>query len=134
MPHLTVEYTKGIQGISTVSALQVLNEVLMSSGQFEEADIKSRAFLLETFAVGTSPDPRGFVHAKLAILSGPSPEVKEALSQTLLRALSAICQSAGQYVQLCVEIVDIDRDSYSKTAYGALTVHSNRSRFTAQLN
>lgn len=90
----------------------------MASGQFEEADIKSRAVLLETFAVGTSPDPRGFVHAKLAILDGRPPEVKEALSQALLRAIRGICQSDGQQVQVCVEVVDIDRGSYSKSAYG----------------
>lgn len=118
MPHLTVEYTKDIQGIGSTSALQALNHVLVASGQFEEADIKSRVIRLETFLVGTSPDLRGFVHAKLAILSGRSPEIKEALSQALLRALRTICTSAGVHVQLCVEIVDIDRGSYSKAAYG----------------
>ena len=118
MPHLTVEYTKNIQGIGTTTALRALNEVLMASGQFEEADIKSRAVPLETFMVGTLPDPRGFVYAKLAILAGRSPEVKEALSQSLLHAIRDICRSDGPQVQFCVEVVDIDRGSYSKSAYG----------------
>lgn len=118
MPHLSVEYTNDIQGIGSVSALQTLNQVLVASGQFEEADIKSRAIRLETFLVGTSSEPRGFVHAKLAILSGRSPEIKEAISHALLRALRTICTSSRVHVQLCVEIVDIERGSYSKAAYG----------------
>ena len=117
MPHLTVEYTKNIRCVGTTSALRALNEALMSSGEFEEVDIKSRAVPLEIFAVGTSSDPRGFVHVKLAILDGRSPEVKEMLSQALLQALLSICQSEGQQVQLCVEVFDIDRSSYSKSVY-----------------
>ncbi|MCV2219044.1 5-carboxymethyl-2-hydroxymuconate Delta-isomerase [Thauera sp. Sel9] len=117
MPHLTIEYTKGVQGVNTSAALRELNEVLVASGHFEESHIKSRAVLIEDFAIGTALEPRGFVHAKLAILSGRTPEVKEALSSSVLQALQKICRSQGPHVQLCVEIMDIDRASYSKAEH-----------------
>lgn len=117
MPHLTIEYTDNVQGIGTVSALRTLNEALMASGQFREADIKSRAVPIGTFAVGTQAADRGFVHARLAILDGRSPEIKKALSEALLEALRGICRSDCPGVQLCAEVSDIDRASYSKTIH-----------------
>ncbi|MNF15950.1 hypothetical protein D3C80_2187700 [compost metagenome] len=58
---------------------------------------------------------RAFVHVKLAILSGRSPEVKKQVSESLLAALNEAVQWPAELdVQLCVEILDIDRDSYSK--------------------
>lgn len=117
MPHLTIEYTDNVQGIGTVSTLRTLNEALMASGQFREADIKSRAVPIGTFAVGTQIADRGFVHARLAILDGRSPEIKKALSEALLEVLRDICLPDCPHVQLCAEVSDIDRASYSKTIH-----------------
>ncbi len=62
---------------------------------------------------------RAFVHVKLALLSGRSPQIKKQLSESLLAVLQELCEwPAGVEVQLCVELVDIDRESYSKTAIG----------------
>lgn len=92
----------------------------MASGQFsDEFDIKSRAVKVEAFRVGTGIGERGFVHVKLALLSGRSPEVKKQLSEGLLAVLQDLAPwPADVQVQLCVEIVDIDRASYSKAAVG----------------
>lgn len=88
----------------------------MRSGEFAEADIKSRAVALACVAVGTAEEPRGFVHARLAIMSGRSVAVKKVLSQSLLEALHSLCRAEGMRVQLCVEICDIDRETYAKAA------------------
>ncbi len=57
---------------------------------------------------------------KLALLSGRSPQIKKQLSESLLAVLQDLCEwPAGVEVQLCVELVDMDRESYSKTAIGA---------------
>jgi 5-carboxymethyl-2-hydroxymuconate isomerase len=62
---------------------------------------------------------RGFVHVKLALLSGRSPQIKKQLSESLLAVVQDLCEwPAGVEVQLCVEILDIDRESYAKTAVG----------------
>ena len=75
MPHLHLEYTANLTGLAVEKTLLRLNNVLMVSGQFgSEFDIKSRAVKVETFQVGTSLDPRGFVAVKLSLLSGRSPQ------------------------------------------------------------
>ncbi|CAI8775215.1 5-carboxymethyl-2-hydroxymuconate isomerase [Pseudomonas marginalis] len=120
MPHLHLEYTANLTNLAVEKTLLRLNNVLMASGQFgSEFDIKSRAVKLESFQVGTSLNPRAFIAVKLSLLSGRSPQVKQQLSQSLLAAL----QDLGDWptdlqVQLSVQLVDMDRDSYSKVAIG----------------
>ncbi len=97
-----------------------LNNVLMASGQFgSEFDIKSRAVKVESFQVGTSLSSRGFIAVKLSLLSGRSAQVKQQLSQSLLAALQDLGDwPADVQVQLSVQLVDMDRDAYSKVAIG----------------
>jgi hypothetical protein len=59
------------------------------------------------------------MHVKLALLSGRSPQIKKQLSDSLLAVVQDVCEwPVGVEVQLCVEIIDIDRESYTKTAIG----------------
>lgn len=120
MPHLHMEYTANLPDLNADVALIRLNNTLVASGQFAaEFDIKSRAVKLETFKVGTAMGERAFVHVKLALLSGRSPQIKKQLSESLLAVVQDLCQwPAGIEVQLAVELLDIDRESYSKVAIG----------------
>ncbi|OOQ45901.1 5-carboxymethyl-2-hydroxymuconate isomerase [Pseudomonas fluorescens] len=118
MPHLDMEYTANLTDLNAEVALMRLNNTLVASGQFAaEFDIKSRAIRVEAFKVGTALAERAFVHVKLALLSGRSAQIKKQLSESLLAVVQDVCEwPSGVEVQLCVEILDIDRDSYSKTA------------------
>jgi 5-carboxymethyl-2-hydroxymuconate isomerase len=119
MPHLHMEYTANLPQLDADKALLRFNNALVASGQFAEYDIKSRARKVETFRVGTGLGERAFVHVKLALLSGRSPEIKKQLSQSLLAVLQELCEwPAGVELQLAVEILDIDRDSYGKLSIG----------------
>jgi len=120
MPHLTVEYTSNLPTFDANDVLLALNKVLASCGHFEDMDIKSRALRLDTHLVGLGQPCHGFVHAKLAILSGRSEDTKRALSDALLRALQAVGRwPADTDVQLCVEVQEIERASYAKVTVGA---------------
>ncbi|WP_445672129.1 5-carboxymethyl-2-hydroxymuconate Delta-isomerase [Pseudomonas inefficax] len=116
MPHLNLEYSDNLRELNVDTLLLRLNHALVSSGQFaDEADIKSRAQAFSQFRVGTSPSERAFAHVRLAILSGRSSEVKTQLSDSLLNVLrDAIPEQAGLDIQLCVEVLDIDREPYAK--------------------
>ncbi|WP_310387675.1 5-carboxymethyl-2-hydroxymuconate Delta-isomerase [Roseateles sp.] len=119
MPHITLEYTSNLPLFKAADTLLGINKVLLASGEFEELDIKSRAIRLETYLVGTQvsnhPDNQAFVHAKLALLSGRSVQTKQALSASLMQVLEQSCAwPKAQSVQLCVEVQDIERASYSK--------------------
>ncbi|PLR61477.1 MULTISPECIES: 5-carboxymethyl-2-hydroxymuconate Delta-isomerase [Pseudomonas] len=120
MPHLHLEYTANLTNLAVEKTLLRLNNVLMASGQFgSEFDIKSRALKVESFQVGTSLDPRGFMAVRLSLLSGRSPQVKKQLSESLLAALQDLGDwPADIQVQLSVQVIDMDRESYSKVAIG----------------
>jgi 5-carboxymethyl-2-hydroxymuconate isomerase len=119
MPHLTIEYTDNLPQFNACEALVALNKTLVASGQFEEIDIKSRAIRIGTFLVGTLPDDRAFVHVKLAILSGRSIQIKQELSESLLLALKEMYKwPTNPHVQLCVEMQEIERETYSKSFVG----------------
>jgi 5-carboxymethyl-2-hydroxymuconate isomerase len=111
MPHLHMEYTANLPELNADVALLRFNNALVASGQFAaESDIKARAV-----KVGTALNERAFVYVNLALLSGRSPQIKKQLSESLLAVLQDLCQwPAGVEVQLAVEIVDMDRESYSK--------------------
>jgi 5-carboxymethyl-2-hydroxymuconate isomerase len=113
-----MEYTANLPELNADVALIRLNNTLVGSGQFAaEFDIKSRAIKVQTFKVGTSLGERGFVHVKLAMLSGRSPQIKKQLSESLLAVVQDLCEWPKDVeVQVCVEILDIDRESYTKTA------------------
>ena len=120
MPHLHMEYTANLPELNADVALIRLNNALVASGEFgAEFDIKSRAVKIETFKVGTALTARAFVHVKLAVLSGRSGQIKKQLSESLLAVVQDLCQwPTGIEVQLAVEILDIDRESYTKIAIG----------------
>lgn len=116
MPQLHLEYSANLRALDTDKALLRLNSALVASGQFnDEVDIKSRAVAHETFRIGIAPAERAFVHVKLALLSGRSADIKRQLSASLLDVLKELVPAqAGLDIQLCVELLDIDRDAYSK--------------------
>ncbi|MBA6117133.1 5-carboxymethyl-2-hydroxymuconate Delta-isomerase [Pseudomonas putida] len=116
MPHLNLEYSDNLKTLNVDVLLLRLNHALVGSGQFaDEADIKSRAQAFSHYRVGTAPGERAFAHVRLAILSGRSPEVKKQLSASLLEVLrEAAPEQDGVDIQLCVEILDMDREPYAK--------------------
>lgn len=121
MPHLTIEYSCNLATAITPAVLRTLNLALLGTGQFEEADIKSRAVAFDCFAIGTADSPRGFVAARLAMLSGRSLEIKRNVAEALLAALESAISVGGMELQTSVEIADIDRDSYAKSVIQAET-------------
>lgn len=117
MPHLTLEYTDNLAPFDARVALLAMNRVLLASGQFEEADIKSRALRLDSYVIGTLALPRGFVHVELAMLDGRSLAMRRQLAADLLKAL----RQSGDWppridVQCSVDIQEMNRSSYAKTA------------------
>lgn len=117
MPHLTLEYSENIGAFDAEAILLALNESLAASGHFEEADIKSRCVRRDAFRVGTASEPRAFVHATLAILSGRTLDTRRALSDRVLSVLKAHCRApSGVRLQLSAQVVEIERESYAKVA------------------
>jgi len=120
MPHVTLQYTNNVFSLDTGKILLKLNAALAASGHFQEADIKSRAIKLDDYVVGTDADTRarGFLHVRLAILSGRTDPVKKQLSEIALAEVRDFCQGYPDIgIQLTVEVVDINQSAYSKLVF-----------------
>lgn len=117
MPHLTIEITENVRlNCSPEELLDQANAVLLASGQFQEADIKSRCISLDTFRQGTNPTDRGFVHALLSILDGRDAETRRALGQAVCEVLTEAVRTSsdGPAVNVSVEVREMERASYAK--------------------
>lgn len=118
MPHLTIEYSKNLPDFQIPQLLLTLNQCLMQSGEFSEMDIKSRALCFDEVCIGTRPEQRAFLHLKLAILQGRSEATRQQLSSALLEVLQQFIPASPTLdIQLCVEVQEIERSSYSKHHY-----------------
>lgn len=115
MPHLTLEYSRNLNGFDPSRALAAINEAAFNSGLFGEPDIKSRAVGIDCFQIGVLPAARGFVHLRIAMLAGRSGEERQQLAEAALAALNAtVNREKGMEIQLSVETADLDRASYAK--------------------
>ncbi|WP_027995165.1 5-carboxymethyl-2-hydroxymuconate Delta-isomerase [Simplicispira psychrophila] len=116
MPHLIVEYSQNLPAFPEAQALIELNEAITTHPEIpSEIELKSRFVLVDSFAIGTLPAQRAFVHAQLRLLSGRTPEAKKDLSERIAEVLRRLTPKPAEVlVQLSVEIVDMDRASYVK--------------------
>ncbi len=108
MPHCIVEHSPCVDP-------KELNQKVflgaLESGLFapDGSDIKVRSIVYENYQTGAVKED--FIHVGLRILSGRSDADKLSLSQCVLTQLESLNLSKAS---LTVEIVDMDRDSYSK--------------------
>ena len=113
MPQITLEYTEGLQ-LDVRLTLLALKQALVETGLFLPDDIKSRAVRREQWLTGLEAGTAPFVHLQLAILTGRDLPARQRLSAAILPVLQA--QVNGPVgTQLCVEVREMDKDSYAKT-------------------
>ena len=114
MPHLVLEYTDNLSAPDMRVVLQALNNVLIATGLFPAADIKARAYCLQSamHVVGDGSIMDGFaalrLHTRLA-----DTEKKQAIAADLLAVLKQRITSPLP-VQYSVDIIQIDPAVYSK--------------------
>jgi 5-carboxymethyl-2-hydroxymuconate isomerase len=116
MPQVRLEYSSNLDTQFTPErTLLRLNEALIDSGLFKEVDIKSRLIRCEHFLIGRSTEDHAFVHLQIIILSGRNTATKADLSAQMLIVLRDCFEPlAGVQTQLGVQILDNERESYSK--------------------
>ncbi|MCF7506007.1 5-carboxymethyl-2-hydroxymuconate isomerase [Vibrio sp. L3-7] len=108
MPHCIIEHSSTIDG-------QQLNQKVflgaMESQLFSPIgeDIKVRSLAYQHYQTGELKED--FVHVSVRILSGRNESDKAMLSKSILEQLLSLTLSNAS---LTVEIIDIDRASYSK--------------------
>ncbi|MGO4329408.1 5-carboxymethyl-2-hydroxymuconate Delta-isomerase [Cupriavidus sp. 2TAF22] len=117
MPHLTIEITENTRlACSQEELMDQANAALLDSGQFGEADIKSRCIVLTSFRQGTEARERAFVHATLRILDGRELAVRQALAKAICEVIAEQVRrdQSGEGVQVSVDVVEMERASFAK--------------------
>lgn len=117
MPHIVIEYTPNLGELPFDAMLAAATRALADSPEVEdEADLKARVLRADHFRVGLQDAGRAFLHVQLRILAGRTPEAKADLSRRVAHALRDHLTSlpSGVVAHLSVEVVDMDRGSYTK--------------------
>ncbi len=117
MPHCLLEASANLPDQPDwVEVLGSVNQALVATGLFVEADIKSRLLRHDTFVVGDGDPQRAFVTLNVQILGGRIDEVKAQLTESLLPVLARHfpLAFAERIFSLTVQITDIHRPSYRR--------------------
>ncbi|WP_261816163.1 5-carboxymethyl-2-hydroxymuconate Delta-isomerase [Vibrio gallicus] len=114
MPNLVMEYTQPIEDrLNVQGLLQDIHQVMLDSGLFDAASIKSRALRCHTWLVGEQEDDANFIHVTVELLSGRTEEQKRALSRELIQVLT---RSSDWVESLTVNVRDMNRDCFQKVS------------------
>lgn len=110
MPHCIIEVAQEIQ--NKINENELINAVLegtVESVLFDKEDIKIRLLPFNQHVCGDNKID--FIHVTVKILSGRTTEQKKALSELVLSALTKLKITQ---VSLTVEVMEIERATYSK--------------------
>ena len=114
MPHVTLEFSKGIEQVHDIQTIcDQLFAVLAEHPEFDAETIKIRATPVEYYRIGT--DPQSFVHATLLLMQGRDEATRSELNAAILEVLSAALPEVGS---ITVQDVQMNRASYAKRVAG----------------
>lgn len=110
MPHFIIEFSEESATDERIGNLMdSLYHAAVASELFEPDNIKVRMHPLRYYTSANSRD--SFIHAQLRIHNGRTPEQKKMLSDSVL---ATIREQHWPVKRITVEVVDMDKDSYSK--------------------
>lgn len=124
MPHIHLEYSNNLAAFQPQPILLGLNQALLATGHVKAAtDIKSRAVAQTDFVIGLGETSQAYVHVKVSLLSGRDLATKKEISDQLLLALQQLLPAQPDLtVQLCIEILEMEKACYGKTIIPAQTL------------
>ena len=110
MPHLIIEFSQQQAEPEQVETmLDAVHTAAVTTALFEESHIRVRATPLDYYRTGGHY--AHFIHAQCRIHAGRNAAQKRQLSEAVLQALKGQDWPARS---ITVEVVELDRDSYSK--------------------
>ncbi len=114
MPHVSLEFSKGIEQTHDVQAIcERLFSVLAQHPEFDADTIKIRATPVAYYRIGS--EPQSFVHATLLLMQGRDEATRTALNALILDALAGAMPQVGS---ITVQDVQMNRTSYAKRLAG----------------
>ena len=103
MPFITLEYTSNLHSnLDLQSFFSALHQTVSEIGNTAVTNCMSRARKLDIYRAGEGAEQNSYVNLEIALLSGRSPDVLEALGKAALDLLNELFneQDAPCYVHL----------------------------------
>ncbi|WP_336020025.1 5-carboxymethyl-2-hydroxymuconate isomerase [Acinetobacter lwoffii] len=119
MPHLHLEYSDNLQHIEIKPLLVAIHQAIFKAGHVSDPnDLKSRAIMQQDYMIGLNlVTDQAYVHAKVSLLSGRSVEGRQAIFELVLDVMQQyIAPQPELKIQLCVEIIEMPKQTYSKAS------------------
>jgi 5-carboxymethyl-2-hydroxymuconate isomerase len=117
MPHIILEHsTNIIEKPNFEQLFSRMHWVLTELGAFKLSDLKSRVYPCPTYYIADGDTNHAFVHLRLEVLEGRSPDIKKQAGERLLALLKETFHESVKQrsCQLSVELRDMAQDSYFK--------------------
>lgn len=128
MPNIHIEYSANLnQPIQANALMHAINTLLINQFAYDANSIKTRASVASNFLIGQSNlikqmplQEQAFIHIKISLLPNKDTETKQAISQQVNTLVLNYLQSLNltttqNATQICVEILEIMQDFYTKT-------------------
>ena len=125
MPHIRVEITDNLS-MDHNKLLTAINRTLTCSGEFNEADIKSRVVPLHYYLAGNDASA-GFVHCQLELMAGRSDAIKISLAKALLDTLTDHMPKSANAIQSSVHVTELNPACYTKAIFNKQEMPTLRS-------
>lgn len=118
MPHVIIEYSANVcPRTEFVEITQIAHKIMIQSGLFAAADIKTRSYVTKDFLVGEKGNQGSFVHVTVYLLEGRTTMQKQNLSEALRDALQLALKNVDQ---LSIDIREMAKDTYRKYACSSI--------------
>jgi len=117
LPHCILEHSDNIKDtVVWDSIFKNLHKIFVETGEFIEADIKSRVIKHDNFYIGDGNPNQAFITLNIKLLDGRSDQFKKDLAQSALNLLSKYFTKTLNDLKtsISVQISNIHRNSYSK--------------------
>lgn len=112
MPHVIIEYSANVRHMAEFAEItQIAHKIMIQSGLFSAADIKTRSYVTENFLVGEKGNEGSFVHVTVYLLEGRTTLQKQNLSEALRDAVQLPLKNVDQ---LSIDIRELAKDTYRK--------------------
>ena len=116
MPHIHLETTSDVvENQDVIDMLEHLADKLSSFETIAPESVKSYYSIRSNWVTGTGA-PHGFIHCEVAILSGRSPELVQAITDGMfdeLRSLFSRSIESGE-AGLTLEVREMQKETYRK--------------------
>ena len=122
MPHAILEYSQNVvETVDHHEFFRRLHEIIVSSGPFSLADIKSRVVRHDHFYVADGNPHHVFAHLSISVLEGRDVAIRRALAEGALALLREAYAVSFEKLNchLSVEVREMARATYLKVSSDA---------------